>query len=68
MAEKMTKEVQALLKFLSGRGITFLMEKDLPAAHQAHDNGWIAINRNAAMITPAGRRALDEATHDRCAK
>ncbi|WP_293811329.1 hypothetical protein [uncultured Bosea sp.] len=58
MADDAMNEVLDLLRSLSNRGIVFLRETDMPAACRAHDQGWIAINQNAAQITPEGRAAV----------
>lgn len=54
----MTKEIEDLLVYLSTRKVVFIRPQEMPAAQAAHDNGWVALNDNAAMITDEGRAAI----------
>lgn len=58
MTDEATRPVLDLVRSLVDRGVVFVREANMPAAHRAHDRGWIAINQNAVQITPEGRAAV----------
>lgn len=74
MAEKMTKETLRVLRLLDKAPAVEERGRELKSVRPLVARGWAAESPWQAevdwswrevYITPAGRRALDEATHDR---